>query len=222
MQRCEKCSGEHHILLHIDQNASGSDGQHETQSTWYSVSTRVVGERTTPVLLMTAIVNVRDRSGQPQQVRALLDSASKARFVSENILQRLGLHKMRTSIPIAGISTSLAERAQTFVEMEFRSMYDQEIAFSTMALTGSLPSTPVPPPSKWKHLTGLKLGDSKLNIPGAVDILLGADVFGNLLQSGRVIRAHGTSTAMETTLGWFLMGQTDDTMHSTSVVTHLV
>jgi hypothetical protein len=149
MQQCKKCSGKHHVLLHIEQNASGSDGQHKTQSTCNSVSTRV-GEGTASVLLMTAVVNVRDRSGQLQQVRALLDSASEASFVSENIVQRLGLHKMRTNIPIAGISTSFAGRARAFVEMEFRSMYDQEMAFSMRALvltkvTGSLPSMPVPP-----------------------------------------------------------------------------
>jgi hypothetical protein len=90
---------------------------------------------------------------------------------------------MRTSIPIAGISTSRAGRARAFVEMEFRSMYDQQMAFSTRVLvltklTGSLPSMPVLPASKWKHLAGLKLANPESNTPGAMDILLGADVFG--------------------------------------------
>jgi hypothetical protein len=40
------------------------------------------------------------------------------------------------------------------------------------------------------------------------------------MQSGRVIGA--TPTAMETAFGWVLTGQTDDTMHSTSVAIHLV
>jgi hypothetical protein len=113
---------------------------------------------------------------------------------------------MRTSIPIAGISTSFAGRARAFVEIELRSMFDQEMVFSTRALvltkvTGSLPSMPVPPASKWKHLAGLKLADPKFNIPGAVDILLEANVFGTLMQSGSVTGAHGTPTAMETALG---------------------
>jgi hypothetical protein len=116
-QRCEKCWGKHHVLLlhHVEQNASGSEDQHETQPTWNSVRTGVVGEITIPFLLMTAVVNVRDRSGQLQQVRALLDSASETSVVSENIVQSLGLRKIRTSIPIAGISTSLAGRVQVDV-----------------------------------------------------------------------------------------------------------
>jgi hypothetical protein len=65
-------------------------------------------------------------------------------------------------------------------------------------------------------------GRTKFKISGAVNILLGADMFGKLMQSGHVIGAHGTPTAMETVLGWVLTGQTDDTMHSTSLVTHLV
>jgi hypothetical protein len=75
---------------------------------------------------------------------------------------------MRTSISIAEI-TSLAGRARAFVEIEFISIYDQEMVFSTSALvltkvTGSLPSMPVLPASKWKHLAGLKLADPKFNI----------------------------------------------------------
>jgi hypothetical protein len=120
----------------------------------------VIQERTPQVLLMTTVVNVRDWSRQLQQVCALLDSVREASYVSENIVQRLRLCEIRTRILKAGISTLSAGRAQAFVEMEFRSMYDQEMVFSTRALvlmkvTGSLPSIPVPPASKWRHLVGL-------------------------------------------------------------------
>jgi hypothetical protein len=106
-------------------------------------------------------------------------------------------------------------------------MYGQDMAFSTRALvlmkvTGSLPSTPVPPASKWKHLVGPKLADPKFNILGPEDILPSADIFGKLMQPGRVIRTYNSPTAMKTVLGWVLTGQTDNTVHSTSLATHLV
>jgi len=58
-----------------------------------------------------------------------------------------------------------------------------------MKVSGSLPSIPVPPASKWKHVAGLKLADPEFNIPGPVDILFGADVF-RKVNSSRVCQRN--------------------------------
>jgi hypothetical protein len=81
---------------------------------------------------------------------------------------------------------------------------------------------PVPPACKWKHLAGQKLADPKFDIPVVVDILLGADVFEKLMQLACIIGERGTPRAMQMVLRWIPTGQTDDTMHSTSLATLLV
>jgi hypothetical protein len=75
-------------------------------------------------------------------------------------------------------------------------MRDPEMAFSTRAVlftkvTECVHSMPVPLASIWKQLLALKLVDTKFSIPGAVDILLVAEVFEKFMQSGRVTGARG-------------------------------
>jgi hypothetical protein len=62
--------------------------------------------------------------------------------------------------------------------------------------TPGLPSITVPPASKWEHLAGVMLADPELSIPGSVDILLGTDFSGRLMQTGRVIGRHGSSVCL--------------------------
>jgi hypothetical protein len=61
--------------------------------------------------LMTAVMNVRDQSGQLQQERSILDSIIEASFITGNIVKRPGIHTMKMSIMIVRISTSGAEIA---------------------------------------------------------------------------------------------------------------
>ena len=44
-------------------------------------------------------------------------------------------------------------------------------------VTADLPTIPVSPVTKWKHLSGLELADPNYGTPAQVDILLGGKVF---------------------------------------------
>ena len=45
-------------------------------------------------------------------------------------------------------------------------------------ITAEWPVQHIPFDGKWRHLKGLHLEDPDLNIPGSVNLLLGADLFG--------------------------------------------
>ena len=62
------------------------------------------GKSRNHVLLATAIVEVRNESGQYIPCRALLDSGSQSHFITERCVQRLRLPRTQTHTSVQGIS----------------------------------------------------------------------------------------------------------------------
>lgn len=87
----------------------------------------------TRAILPTASVLVKDRFGNPQRCRVLLDSGSQASFVTENCVQRLQLERQRANISITGIASgSVSSRGKTLIKMG--SLYDFKIQVDVNAL----------------------------------------------------------------------------------------
>lgn len=100
--RCRECSRRHHVLLHPP--ATGAVEVADTPSHTPSPDTSVCAAALQPpqcessaVLLGTALVHVRDRSGTWQTMRALVDSASQISAVTGDCVSRLGL-KCETTV----------------------------------------------------------------------------------------------------------------------------
>ena len=75
-----------------------------------------------------------------------------------------------------------------------------------------LPSRPVPFKSEWSHLKGLQLADPDFGRPGPIDLLLGMDVFVDILLTGRRLGQHGTPSAFRHTLDGCLLVQLKETL----------
>jgi hypothetical protein len=86
-------------------------------------------------------------------------------------------------------------------------------------ITCNLPVSPISFDPAWEHLRGLPLADATFGSPGRIDVLLGVDVFASTLVNGRRNGPPNTPTALETTFGWVLAGQTYST---TNIPTHAV
>ena len=69
-----------------------------------------------------------------------------------------------------------------------------------------MPVNPVGPVDKWKNLAGLDLADPDFGTPARVDVLFGADYYGEILLRGRRWGPRGTPYAQKTCLGWVLAG----------------
>jgi len=67
------------------------------------------------------------------------------------------------------------------------------------------------PPSKlditsWKIPKDIRLADEHFDQPGSIDLLIGADFFYEMLQSGRHICPGNFPGLQETVLGWTISG----------------
>jgi hypothetical protein len=172
-------------LLHVEQNTdtivATSRGTSQHQS-YCSVRGACPHKE---VLLSTAVVNVRDSQGRIHQCRALLDSASQMNLVSRDLADRLGLKLSRHSVPINGISNVRATESSHFCQLQIASTvgnYATHIMCSVLPLiTGSLPSSRINCET-WELPTDIPLADPHFYQPRAIDLLLGAMIFFEVLR----------------------------------------
>nr|XP_042898664.1 uncharacterized protein LOC122269463 [Parasteatoda tepidariorum] len=78
--------------------------------------------------------------------------------------------------------------------------------------------------SYWPHLQGLKLADPTFFIASPIDILLGADMYAEMLLGQLISGKKGTPVAINSHLGWLVSGRIfSDAKHEKDVVNcHLV
>ena len=90
-----------------------------------------------------------------------------------------------------------------------------------LKVTCDLPMYPVPFESSWTHIVDLPLAEPAFGQPGRIDILLGVDVFVDILSHGRRVGPPGSPVALETEFGWVLCGSTDSSMSTDHVNVHV-
>jgi len=77
-------------------------------------------------------------------------------------------------------------------------------------ITGTTPYTKLDT-STWKIPKDIKLADEQFDQPGSIDLLIGADLFYEMLRSGRRTRPGNYTVLQGTVLGWTLSGRTPAT-----------
>lgn len=163
------------------------------------------------VLLATVLVRVNDANGDTHIARALLDQGSQATFITEAMVQKLRLARKRVNATICGIGETDAGTTQGLTQLSITSIHDSHFTSSIDAyvmnkLTDLLPNQKIPQ-GHWHHLKGLLLADPTYNQPGNIDLLLGADVYAQILLEGVIKGPNGSPIAQQTTFGWVLSGK---------------
>jgi hypothetical protein len=161
--------------------------------------------------------------GSSVEARAILDSASSASFISEHLTQSLCLPRYNQNARISGIAgishKSPAQSITTFDITAVRSS-SEKIGVTAVVIpkvTCDLPLHPIPFDLKWNHLNNVQLADASFGQPGKIDILLGVDIFVNVL---RRFGPPGSPVAFETKFGWVLAGETNACVPANHVTTY--
>lgn len=82
-------------------------------------------------------------------------------------------------------------------------------------LTAYLPPTRIEY-SSWSHIQGLSLADLNFADPGKVDLLLGVNLYSQIIEEGLLRGPVGTPIAQKTTLGWILSGPLSSSDHDSA------
>ncbi|GIY74592.1 hypothetical protein CDAR_367941 [Caerostris darwini] len=192
-----------------DSNDSKSDSQTENELPSINSNNAIVPV-TQAVLLPTAIVYVKDINGISQKCRLLIDSASQGSFIRESCVNLLQLNRTKVNISVDGLSSRKVDRVAGSVKLQITSQFNKNASITVNALimpkiTCDLPQCPVDA-SVLKTFKQLQLPDVNCRQPGPIDILLGADVFGEIMLSGH-LNVSGLST-LESIFGWVILEKT--------------
>ena len=168
---------------------------------------------------MTCRVLIHGPNDLSVEARAVLDSTSSTSFISERIAQILCLprsHRSSNISGIGGLTCKSSIRAVTQFAVSPILRPDKRFKVSAIIMprvTCDLPVSPVKD-NGWDHLSDLSLADTSFSQPGRIDVLLGMDIFVNVLLQGRRIGPPGAPVALNTEFGWVLAGGNELSNHN--------
>lgn len=227
-KRCLKCGHKHHTTIHqgtnskttaTNVNSAGSTAENSkstgSKQTENHVLHSSINQRSisSTVLLATAQILVVGPNNDIVKARALIDQGSEVSLISEHLVQLLHLPRSHSSISLIGIGGKKANATKGSTQFTIRSHFNTNAEVCVSAhilskLTSLLPSVNIQKQS-WPHLKGLILADSNFSNPGPIDIILGADVYSQIIEEGIVKGDSHSPIAQRTKLGWIISGSTN-------------
>lgn len=174
-----------------------------------SASKPTAASATSPriAILPTALVSIRDKTGSSQFAYALLDSGSQSTFITERLVQRLGLDRTHSSIIVSGLASKNPTTTKGLVEIEVSSRKSNDSFLSQALILPKLLTlhpTDVTEVHQSDQLSRLDLADPDFGRRKDIDILFGSDVFFDLIKPEKIV-ISGHTQAQSTRFGWVII-----------------
>ncbi|XP_013161812.1 PREDICTED: uncharacterized protein LOC106113535 isoform X3 [Papilio xuthus] len=167
-----------------------------------------------------AMVKVIDDNGNSMDARLLLDNGSTANFITQSLCSKLKLPTRSVSSEINGINNQSLPSTQA-CNLTIQSQccrYRTNIdCYILPEITKILPSTLIDV-SQLSMPADLHLADPTFNIPSVVDILVGAEVFWDVICNKSINLGKNKPKLVKSKLGWIVTGQLP--IQSSSKFTH--
>lgn len=225
---CKTCGKKHNTLLHIGKSeqperTSNENEEKKTQDSSFAthiiekqtssilddtaVATHIA-EKKTHILLSTASVLVYDGVSNTHEVRALLDSGSQANFITKNLCKKLNLPVSNAKRYISGINqmdSHAAQETRIKIKSKWNNFHATLNCLALERITDNLPQIEL----NTKQLNipeGITLADESFGTPGAIELLIGAELFWKLLCIGQIALSRDQPLLQKTQLGWIISG----------------
>lgn len=191
-------------------------------SSSHSVSLSVKLKPQSAILLSTAQVYAysSNNNNGKKIIRCLIDSGSQNNLITVDCCKLLNLHIISlTNSYVKGVGLS-SRPIHGYVDVEIQSRVDPKLKYRIQALvvdciTDKLPSQFIEN-CDMRYLDNLPLADLTWNIPGNVDLVLGAQLFPYIYLGEKVDSGSKAPTAISTAFGYVLLGGGQNITTSTS------
>ncbi|XP_070527728.1 uncharacterized protein [Cardiocondyla obscurior] len=215
---CRACQQRHHSMLHMDSHVSSvasTNIDKDTEPRAASVSVNSAVTNTVPrtnkqILLATARVKISVRSGRSVSVRALLDQGSEATFILESIAQLLRAKKQRSPINISAVGGVQIGQVRHAINISVSPLHSEAPLISTTALVLNSLTQYAPRHvislRSMSHISDLSWADPDPTSSDPIHLILGANLYGELILDGVKRGAVGQPLAQRTIFGWILSG----------------
>lgn len=217
---CKLCRRRHHTLLHVNPDTQQTHATHveddteEEEETVDDTSQLAVHKADitgTQVLLATAMVRIQGKDGRKQTFRALVDQGSQASFITTSAAQRLRLPRQNLFSKVTGVDPKFSTISKEVVGLNLYALHNDSPVLDIKAhvlttLASILPRKEIKIHCE-SELNKLPLADPTFCKPSGIDMLLGAEVYAQILQDG--VKRYGSVIAQNSLLGWLISGKVD-------------
>lgn len=204
---CKKCQARHNTLLHFEKNNSVEISRPSISNETRSVNLCSVDIKHDGIL-STASVLVKGSNKNLAVARLILDNGSQTGLITERLCNQLKLTKLPIEVNLNGIN-NLALNIKHRCNVQIASKQgNYEFKISSLVvpeITTHSPSSVISTIAS-KIPSHLKLADPHFEKPGKVDILIGNNVFWNLICIRPINLNDDGLILQKTRLGWILAG----------------
>ncbi|XP_011874859.1 PREDICTED: uncharacterized protein LOC105565880, partial [Vollenhovia emeryi] len=210
----------HHSMLHADSDSEtdqlappANEPSPTSPSPTVAVNSLLAASTSRPrsqVLLATARVRVEGDSGRCVVARALIDQGSEATFISEGLAQTLRTRRIRRPVSISAVGGAQVGTVRHAAQITVSPVATANPSFSTTALI--LPSLTSYAPrrvstmSAFSHLSDLPWADPHPTCSDPIQVIIGADLYSDLILSGIRKGNSGQPIAQNSVFGWIISG----------------
>ena len=213
--RCETCNQKHHTTIH--QQAASVSVNHAT----------TICRQLPDALMTTAQLLLVGPNGTVLKARALIDSGAGISMVTLRAAQNINLALQPAELHLAVVQGEVSTPLKYITQLKLSPLHNRALEIPCNPavadiVTTKIPCQPVPSVTDMPHLRGLHLADENYNIPGHIDILLGAEMASKIFT--RRLPQKGKPTepmAHATEFGWSILGPVPGLQHSPSML-HLL
>lgn len=160
------------------------------------------------ILLATVKLTLISAYGKPIEAKALLDCGSQTSFISRELCKKLNYCPYSRNLQISGISDSSVS-ANQMIDIVLNSKIENKQFKTSCAvlnkITSSLPQSLIDI-SQLKIPDNVELADPTFYYPSKIDLLLGSDVYYELIVPEIKTLGDNTPILQNTHLGWVIGG----------------
>ena len=208
---CRECGQNYHTTIH--QPAAVSSPVNSLVATCHQVP---------DALMTTAQVLLTGPRGQEIKARALIDSGASLSLLSHKMAQTLGLPLQPSHLKLTGVQGSNSKPVKFFTDVNISPTFNRDKIINckpavVQVVTANLPPEPLEAVNGMDHIMGLHLADDSYNVPGKIDLLLGADVAHKIFIERAPRTGNGQEPMVQATeFGWVISGPATRCNQSTS------
>lgn len=209
MGPCRECKRNHNSLLHPE-----SSEKINAVSTNSASVVNFSEQNCTQVLLSTAIVEVTNpATNETLKVRSMLDCGSQSTFITNSLKEKLSLKSNKIdSLKVIGIGNHCTKNVVETCNVQMNSLNSTfSVRLSCLVLkelTGVLPKSPINI-SDINIPSNIVLADPNFHEPAPIDMLIGADIFWDILGNEQKSLGPERPKLRSSKLGWLVSGPTN-------------
>lgn len=205
---CMACKNKHNTLLHVD---STTPETNTTLNHCSYVPVSLAAQSTSQVLLGTALVNViNPKNKKTYLARALLNAGSQSSFITSRLKEKMGfISKGTDALYVSGINNCqmpINESCEMILQSRVSEFSAHLKCLVVPKITGLLPNAFINV-TKLNIPQNVQLADPNFFCPSNVDLLLGAEIFFDLMSPNQIKLDSDKPVLQQPKLGWIVAGR---------------